>query len=134
MANKNEKNEKVKNNKSFFKELKAELKKVTWSTPKQLVNSTIGVIVIVIIVAIIVFVLDLTFDGINKQGINRLKGIVESKNVVVEDTIDNDENNDESEISGETSEENNNEIDEENKLSDDTNTSEDDQKIDTNKE
>ena len=35
--------------------MRSELKKVTWPTRKELVNSTIAVIVIVIIVAIIVF-------------------------------------------------------------------------------
>ena len=45
MAKKDNKNEnKVK--KHFFKDFKAELKKVIWPTPKQLVNNTVAVGVI----------------------------------------------------------------------------------------
>ena len=55
---KKEKNEK----KYFFKDFKAELKKVTWPTAKQLANKTVAVIAIVIIIAAIVFALDLAFD------------------------------------------------------------------------
>ena len=68
-----------KNNKHFWKDFKAELKKVIWPTPKQLANNTIAVITIVIIVALIVFVLDFTFGKIN-SGINSgIKSIVDSK-------------------------------------------------------
>ena len=56
------KNKDVKNKKHFFKDFKAELKKVIWPTPKQIVNNTIAVLTIVIITAAIVFVLDLCFD------------------------------------------------------------------------
>jgi len=43
MAKKESKNEnKVK--KHFFKDFKAELKKVIWPTPKQLVNNTVAVV------------------------------------------------------------------------------------------
>ena len=51
-----------KSNKHFFKDFKAELKKVIWPTPKQLVNNTTAVVTIVLITAAIVFVLDLGFD------------------------------------------------------------------------
>ena len=44
-VSKNDKKEK-KENKHFFKDFKAELKRVIWPTPKQLVNNTIAVIVI----------------------------------------------------------------------------------------
>ena len=47
-----------KNKKHFFKDMKTELKKVTWLTPKQLLNNTVAVVVMVIIVTAIVFVLD----------------------------------------------------------------------------
>lgn len=67
-----------KEKKHFFKDFKAELKKVIWPTPKQLVNNTVAVITIVLITALIVFVLDLTFESINNYGINNLKGVVES--------------------------------------------------------
>ena len=67
-----------KEKKHFFKDFKAELKKVIWPTPKQLVNNTVAVITIVLITALIVFVLDLTFESINNYGINHLKSAVES--------------------------------------------------------
>ena len=51
-----------KENKHFFKDFKAELKKVIWPTPKQLINNTMAVVAIVIILAAIVFVLDFAFD------------------------------------------------------------------------
>ena len=57
---KDEKNKKNKNpKKSFLKESKAELKKVSWPTPKSLANDTATVIGIVLVVAIIVFILSL---------------------------------------------------------------------------
>jgi len=92
MANKDDK---VKKKKTFFKDFKAELKRVTWPTPKQLVNSTVGVIVITLIVAVIVFILDLAFDSINKYGINGLKNIVEKNNTVVVDEVAEGSENDE---------------------------------------
>ena len=75
-TNKKEKN--LKDKKSFFKSFKGELKKVSWPTPKQLVNNTVAVIVIVIVIAAIVFVLDLAFDAVNKYGIDKIKESVVS--------------------------------------------------------
>ena len=46
------KKENNKNKKSFFKDFKAELKKVIWPTPKQLVNNTVVVITLVLITAV----------------------------------------------------------------------------------
>lgn len=62
--------------KSFIKEFRAELKKVNWPTPKQLVNNTIAVITIVLILTAIVFVLDVAFDAMSKYGISRLQSYV----------------------------------------------------------
>ena len=62
-----------KNKRHFFKDFKAELKRVVWPTPKQLFNSTIAVIVIVLVVGIIVFALDMGFELLNKYGINKLQ-------------------------------------------------------------
>ena len=67
---------KKENNRHFFKDFKAELKKVIWPTPKQVANNTTAVITIVLITAIIVFVLDLAFEKLNTHGIDRLKTIV----------------------------------------------------------
>ncbi|MCX4303988.1 MAG: preprotein translocase subunit SecE [Clostridia bacterium] len=81
-VNKEKKQEKkVKNEKdkkSFAKDFKAELKKVSWPTPKQLVNNTAIVIVIVLITAAIVFVLDVVFESLNNYGIEKLKAMVTS--------------------------------------------------------
>ena len=79
-SNKKEIKKENKNKKSFFKGLKAELKKVNWPTPKQLVNNTVAVITIVLITGLIVFVLDFTFEAINKNGIDKIKESVRSLN------------------------------------------------------
>lgn len=94
MANKEKEG---KEKRRFFKNFKAELKKVIWPTPKQVVNNTIAVIVVVLITAAIVFVLDLAFEGLNTYGINKLKGIVQTEdtsteNVVDTNTIENTDN------------------------------------------
>jgi preprotein translocase subunit SecE len=62
-----------KKKKQFFKEFRAELKKVIWPTPKQLVNGTIAVIIIVLIAALIVLALDSTFRAFNKYGVDNIK-------------------------------------------------------------
>ncbi len=67
---------KKESNRHFFKDFKAELKKVIWPTPKQVANNTTAVITIVLITAIIVFVLDLAFEKLNTHGIDKLKTIV----------------------------------------------------------
>lgn len=104
----------TKNKKSFFKDFKAELKKVIWPTPKQLVNNTVAVVVIVIITAVIVFVLDFAFDLFNKYGINKLKSNIRGYNTVqVEDEHNHDnentasENTAEGNTANESAEENN---------------------------
>lgn len=84
MAKKEEKVVKEKNKenrikKHFFKDFKAELKKVIWPTPKQLVNNTVAVVVIVAIVGAIVFVLDAVFEAMNKYGITELQSYVVEK-------------------------------------------------------
>lgn len=89
-------NKENKNKKSFFKGFKAELKKVTWPTPKQLANNTVAVITIVLITALIVFVLDLTFETINKNGVDKIKEVIESTqedNSNTSEETDNQEQN-----------------------------------------
>ena len=76
---KNESKNDNKVKKHFFKDFKAELKKVIWPTPKQLVNNTVAVVVIVLTTAAIVFVLDAVFDLGNKYGITQLQSIVNEK-------------------------------------------------------
>ena len=91
------KKENIKNKRSFFKDFKAELKKVVWPTPKQLVNNTVAVVTIVLITAAIVFVLDLVFETINKQGVEKIKEIIipASQNTIEIDNKEN-QNNEES--------------------------------------
>ena len=85
MAKETKSNKDLKNKKHFFKDFKAELKKVIWPTPKQVVNNTIAVVVIVLITAAIVFVLDLTFETLNKHGVNKIKEVVSANNTVTAD-------------------------------------------------
>lgn len=80
-----------KEKKHFFKDFKAELRKVIWPTPKQLVNNTVAVVVIVLIIAVIVFVLDFAFEKMNTYGINKLKSIVETTNSVEDNANSIDE-------------------------------------------
>ena len=99
-----ENNKETKNKKSFFKGLKAELKKVIWPTPKQLVNNTVAVITIVLITAIIVFVLDLAFESMNKYGVDKLKEVISNTNSVTENaTQDNTTSDDGTASENETS-------------------------------
>ena len=132
MAKKESKNEnKVK--KHFFKDFKAELKKVIWPTPKQLVNNTVAVVTIVLITAIIVFALDAVFDLGNKYGITKLQSIVDEKFNSEEET-ENTENEEETSseesettdenttTEGETSTEENTTTDDGNTTTDDGNT------------
>lgn len=100
--------ENSKNKKSFFKSFKAELKKVIWPTPKQLLNNTVAVVTIVLITAAIVFVLDLTFEALNKHGVDKIKEVIGTSNSSSENTTNNTttENNSEDENTANT--ENNN--------------------------
>ena len=111
--NKTNKNVK-KENKKFFKNFKAELKKVVWPTPKQLANNTIAVITIVLITTAIVFALDFTFEKANQYGVEKLKSSVESKknneaqnNTTVDNNGNLNENNDSESAQSENSEEQN---------------------------
>ncbi len=119
MAKKESKSEnKVK--KHFFKDFKAELKKVIWPTPKQLVNNTATVVVLVLITAVIVFALDVVFDMMNKYGISNAQNIVNEKFNSEENTTNTDSSNE----TNETSDENNTTVDETNTTTDDGNTTE----------
>lgn len=71
-------NDQVKKDKRFFKDFKAELKKVIWPSSKQLINNTSAVIIIVLMVSAIVFVLDVAFESMNTYGIDKIKSLVTS--------------------------------------------------------
>lgn len=112
MAKKEEKNKENKVKKHFFKDFKAELKKVIWPTPKQLVKNTVAVVTIVLITAVIVFALDTVFKAMNDNGITKLQNYVVEKfgeNETVEESNDTetDETNSEesTDTEGTTSEE-----------------------------
>ena len=99
MSKETKNNKEVKNSKDkrhFFKDFKAELKKVIWPTPKQLVNNTVAVITIVLITALIVFILDVTFESINKYGVDKIRDAVESsvKNEENTQNVTNETNTD----------------------------------------
>lgn len=97
-----------KEKKHFLKDVKAELKKVIWPTPKQLFNNTLAVIVSVIIVGVIVFLLDLCFEKINTFGIEKLKSVVQSsQNEEVENGVSDNTTDDTTEnTEGTTTEDN----------------------------
>lgn len=42
----------------YFKEVKAEIKKVVWPTPKQITNNTLVVIASIIIIGIVIWIVD----------------------------------------------------------------------------
>lgn len=92
MAKKDVNKDKKKNN--FFKELKSELKKVTWPTFKKLVNNTSAVIVIVLIVSAIVFVLDVCFENLNNFGVGKIKELVSTNTENIEETNETEESTD----------------------------------------
>lgn len=77
-TNKKEKDVKKDQKSNFMKDLRVELKKVTWPTRKELISSTATVIFISILIAAIVFVLDFTFEKANTYGVDKLKSIVSS--------------------------------------------------------
>ena len=82
-----------KNKRHFMKDFKAELKKVIWPTPKQLLNNTVAVITVVLITAAIVFVLDLAFESMNTYGIEKLKEMVGTTNTIESNSVDNTDTN-----------------------------------------
>jgi len=76
-----EKESKVKNgNEHFMKDVKAELKRVTWPTSKQMVNNVTAVLTIVLVTAAIVFCLDFVFGAMNKYGVDKIKEHVQANN------------------------------------------------------
>lgn len=80
-----------KNKRHFFKDFKAELKRVVWPTPKQLVNSTIAVITIVLVIGVIVFALDMGFELLNRQNAKLQSGLQEKYSNSVESNTTSEE-------------------------------------------
>ncbi len=94
--------ENTKNKKSFFKSFKAELKKVTWLTPKQLVNNTTAVIVIVLLTAIIVFILNVAFEAMNEKGIDQLRKVISNSTQTTNESSDESATNEVNESTNES--------------------------------
>ena len=55
----------------YFRELKSELKKVTWPTPKQVAKNTLIVVACVIVVGIFIWL----FDFLAQTGVTALIGL-----------------------------------------------------------
>ena len=83
------KNNVKENKKSYFKEFKAELKKVSWPTFNQLVKNTVAVVTIVLITAIMIFLLDVVFETLTTKGVGAIKELVTSDTEVMENVIEN---------------------------------------------
>ena len=56
----------------YFRELRSELKKVVWSTPKQLLKNTLIVLACVLVVGAFIW----AFDIVSNKGINALIQLV----------------------------------------------------------
>ena len=67
------------NQKKWFKDFKAELKKIIWPSKKQLWENTAVVISMVVIVSVIIFLLDLGFKALNEL---EVKGAESLKNKI----------------------------------------------------
>ena len=95
MAKKENEAKTNKQKRHFFKDMKAELKKVIWPSAKQTANNTLAVIGFTLILAVIVFVLDLAFDFANKNGVvalqQKIKSSYSSNNTTTQNTT-NEEN------------------------------------------
>ena len=59
----------------YFRELRSELKKVVWPTPKQVVKNTLIVLACVLIVGVFIWV----FDFVAGTGFDALSNLVKSK-------------------------------------------------------
>ena len=55
----------------YFRELKSEMKKVTWPTKDQLIRQTLVVVVAIIIIGAFIFALDLLFGYLTKLFLTR---------------------------------------------------------------
>ena len=72
-------NKQESNSKKWFKDFRAELKKIIWPTKKQLWENVAVVVSMVVIVSLIIFLLDLGFKALNQL---EVKGAESLKNKV----------------------------------------------------
>ena len=134
----NSNNKNKKDRKHWFKDLKVELKKVTWLTPKQLTKNTATVIAMVLIVAVLVFILDFAFETLNSKGVESLKKLVTNTSVTENvstdnNTIENGTVEDEENTAVENADVNNTNT-EENQTEDTTDTEENTSNVENNQE
>ena len=66
--------------KRFFKDLKGEVKKITWPNAKEVLKGTLVTIVCIAIIGVVVFLVDL---GLTK-GINGLRTVAENRTTVTQ--------------------------------------------------
>ena len=106
MAKKEKKDNKQKRH--YFKDMKAELKKVIWPTAKQTANNTVAVIAFTLAIALIVFVLDVVFDFANKKGVvalqEKVKSSFSASNTTEESTDENSTSEEDSKTENSTEE------------------------------
>ena len=105
---KKEKKDNNKQKRHYFKDMKAELKKVIWPTAKQTANNTVAVVVFTLAIALIVFVLDLVFDFANKNGVvalqEKVKSSFSASNTTEESTDENSTSEEDSKTENSTEE------------------------------
>jgi len=94
----------------YFKDMKAELKKVVWPSPKQLASNTLAVIVFTLIIAVLVFVFDVCFDAISTHGVRPLQEKITSSYNTTADENTSSENTTESSEENNSSDENATEV------------------------
>ena len=96
MAKKDSKKSKKQDNNRWFKDFKAELKKINWPNRSELLENTIVVFSMVVIVSVTICVLDLAFKTLNGIETNE---VVKLKNSIVstetDGTVDSDDAEDE---------------------------------------
>ena len=88
----------AKKQKRWFKDFKAELKKMVWPSGKELWENTVVVLSSVILVALIIFALDSAFNGLSKlevEGVKKIQNSISDEeniqgNEVIEETANNE--------------------------------------------
>ena len=76
----------------WFRDFKAELKRVVWPSQKNLAENTVVVVSMVVIVSLTIFVLDLAFGALTEfeiKQVEKLKNSITASNVVEENTTNN---------------------------------------------
>ena len=96
----NKKQAKNDNNKRWFRDFKAELKKIIWPNRSELTENCIVVISMVVIVALIIFALDLGFKELNNLEVEGAKQIKNSITVSSDNEVNEENSNTSSDEEG----------------------------------